>query len=225
MFFVPHHSVLSVLPVRAAAKVFSLAQSRWCCSHWHNTRTSFQSKDQSAPSSTSRSLSLSLLYCLFPSCSLSLPLPLRIIHTASVSSSQVSSAALYKCTHRCRFQRSARDGITIKSHACESGSAMMKRFVAIVLRGLVSISKENPIWPKEHHRPPKKEIRRKRRAVKRATTMGRCNLAVGIPPVVSELDHWSLSFLRCQHLNAYSQDVVVSIYVTEVQLRIFSVGF
>ncbi|KAI4802328.1 hypothetical protein KUCAC02_020176, partial [Chaenocephalus aceratus] len=134
-----------------------------------------------------------------------------------------SSAALYECTHRCRFQRSARDGITIKSHACESGSAMMKRFVAIVLRGLVSISKENPIWPKEHHRPPKKEIRRKRRAVKRATAMGRRNLerAVGIPPVVSELDHWSLSFLRRQHLNAYSQDVVVSIYVTEMILTVY----
>ncbi|XP_077949333.1 protein phosphatase 1, regulatory subunit 13Bb isoform X10 [Gasterosteus aculeatus] len=52
----------------------------------------------------------------------------------------------------------------------------MKRFVTIVLRSLVSISKENPIWAKEHHRPPKKEIRRKRRAVKRAKTMGRRNL-------------------------------------------------
>ena len=58
----------------------------------------------------------------------------------------------------------------------------MKRFVTIVLRGLVSLSKENPIWAKEHHRPPKKEIRRKRRAAKRAKTMGRRNLvkAVGI---------------------------------------------
>lgn len=66
---------------------------------------------------------------------------------------------------------------------------MMKRFVTIVLRGLVSLSKENPIWAKEHHRPPKKEIRRKRRAVKRAKTMGRRNLvrAVGISAVVS---HW-----------------------------------
>ncbi|XP_070843141.1 protein phosphatase 1, regulatory subunit 13Bb isoform X3 [Chaetodon trifascialis] len=53
---------------------------------------------------------------------------------------------------------------------------MMKRFVTIVLRGLVSLSKENPIWAKEHHRPPKKEIRRKRRAVKRAKNMGRRNL-------------------------------------------------
>uniref|UniRef100_A0A7N8Y6I0 Protein phosphatase 1, regulatory subunit 13Bb n=1 Tax=Mastacembelus armatus TaxID=205130 RepID=A0A7N8Y6I0_9TELE len=41
----------------------------------------------------------------------------------------------------------------------------MKRFVTIVLRGLVSLSKENPIWAKEHHRPPKKEIRRKRRMI------------------------------------------------------------
>ncbi|XP_067428240.1 protein phosphatase 1, regulatory subunit 13Bb isoform X2 [Thunnus thynnus] len=53
---------------------------------------------------------------------------------------------------------------------------MMKRFVTIVLRGLVSLSKENPIWAKEHHRPPKKEIRKKRRAVKRAKNMGRRNL-------------------------------------------------
>ncbi|XP_035851030.1 protein phosphatase 1, regulatory subunit 13Bb isoform X6 [Sander lucioperca] len=53
---------------------------------------------------------------------------------------------------------------------------MMKRFVTIVLRGLVSLSKENPIWAKEHHRPPKKEIRRKRRAARRAKTMGRRNL-------------------------------------------------
>ncbi|XP_065820138.1 protein phosphatase 1, regulatory subunit 13Bb isoform X3 [Labrus bergylta] len=52
----------------------------------------------------------------------------------------------------------------------------MKRFVTIVLRGLVSLSKENPIWAKEHHRPPKKEIRRKRRAVKRARNTGRRNL-------------------------------------------------
>lgn len=58
----------------------------------------------------------------------------------------------------------------------------MKRFVTIVLRGLVSLSKENPVWAKEHQRPPKKEIRRKRRAVKRARNMGRRNLvkAVGI---------------------------------------------
>ncbi|XP_069370621.1 protein phosphatase 1, regulatory subunit 13Bb isoform X5 [Paralichthys olivaceus] len=52
----------------------------------------------------------------------------------------------------------------------------MKRFVTIVLRGLVSLSKENPIWAKEHHRLPKKDIRRKRRAVKRAKSMGRRNL-------------------------------------------------
>lgn len=70
---------------------------------------------------------------------------------------------------------------------------MMKRFVTIVLRGLVSLSKENPIWAKEHHRPAKKEIRRKRRAVKR--TMGRRNLvrAVGISPAVSQLDHHTLN--------------------------------
>ncbi|XP_034755670.1 protein phosphatase 1, regulatory subunit 13Bb isoform X10 [Etheostoma cragini] len=52
----------------------------------------------------------------------------------------------------------------------------MKRFVTIVLRGLVNFSKENPIWAKEHIRPPKKEIRRKRRAARRAKTMGRRNL-------------------------------------------------
>uniref|UniRef100_A0A669B5S8 Protein phosphatase 1, regulatory subunit 13Bb n=1 Tax=Oreochromis niloticus TaxID=8128 RepID=A0A669B5S8_ORENI len=52
----------------------------------------------------------------------------------------------------------------------------MKRFVTIVLRGLVSLSKENPIWAKEHHRPPKREIKRKRRAAKRAKSMGRRNL-------------------------------------------------
>ena len=45
----------------------------------------------------------------------------------------------------------------------------MKRFVAIVLRGLVSLSKEHPIWAKEHHRQlPKKEHRNKRMAVKGA---------------------------------------------------------
>ncbi|XP_032399337.1 protein phosphatase 1, regulatory subunit 13Bb isoform X8 [Etheostoma spectabile] len=53
---------------------------------------------------------------------------------------------------------------------------MMKRFVTLVLRGLVNFSKENPIWAKEHTRPPKKEIRRKRRAARRAKTMGRRNL-------------------------------------------------
>lgn len=58
----------------------------------------------------------------------------------------------------------------------------MKRFVTIVLRGLVSLSKENSIWAKEHHRPPKKELRRKRRAGRRARSMGRRSLvrAVGI---------------------------------------------
>lgn len=91
------------------------------------------------------------------------------------------------------------DGITIKSHACKSGSATMKRFVTIVLRGLISLSKENPIWAKEHHRPPKKEIRRKRRAVKRAKNMGRRNLvrAVRISYIVNELGYWSIFRLCC----------------------------
>ncbi|MEQ2218199.1 hypothetical protein XENOCAPTIV_030939 [Xenoophorus captivus] len=54
---------------------------------------------------------------------------------------------------------------------------MMKRFVNIMLRGLVSLSKESPIWAKEHHQPlPKKKIKRKRRAVKRNKSMGRRNL-------------------------------------------------
>ncbi|XP_054618082.1 protein phosphatase 1, regulatory subunit 13Bb isoform X3 [Dunckerocampus dactyliophorus] len=52
----------------------------------------------------------------------------------------------------------------------------MKRFVTIVLRSLVSLSKESPIWAKEHHRPAKREIRRKRRALRRAKTSGRRNL-------------------------------------------------
>lgn len=66
---------------------------------------------------------------------------------------------------------------------------MMKKFVTIVLRGLVSLSKESPIWAKEHHRPLKKDIRKKRKAMKRAKTIGRRNLvrAVGISPVVSHL--------------------------------------
>lgn len=93
----------------------------------------------------------------------------------------------FQCAQRSQFLRSARDGIAIKSHVCRSVGARMKRFMTIVLRGLVSLSKENPIWAKEHHRPPKKEIRRKRRAVKRPRNMGRRNLvkAVGISPVVS----------------------------------------
>ncbi|KAK0130935.1 Apoptosis-stimulating of p53 protein 1 [Merluccius polli] len=49
----------------------------------------------------------------------------------------------------------------------------MKRFMAIVLRGLVNISKEHPIWAKEYPRPPKKEKRRKRRTVRRAKNAGR----------------------------------------------------
>ncbi|KAM9704637.1 protein phosphatase 1, regulatory subunit 13Bb isoform 3-T3 [Menidia menidia] len=53
---------------------------------------------------------------------------------------------------------------------------MMKRFVTVVLRGLVSLSKESPMWAKELHRPPKKEIKRKRRVVRRNRSMGRRNL-------------------------------------------------
>lgn len=78
----------------------------------------------------------------------------------------------------------------------------MKKFVAIVLRGLVSLSKENPIWAKDHHRPPKKDIRRKHRAAKRAKNVGRRTLvrAVGISPVVSHLD---ISFLCCHRLHVF----------------------
>lgn len=67
---------------------------------------------------------------------------------------------------------------------------MMKKFVTIVLRGLVSLSKESPIWAKEHQRAPKKELRRKRRAARRAKTLGRRSLvrAVGVSPAVSRLD-------------------------------------
>ena len=153
--------------------------------------------------SVSLSFCLSLTVCFSLALALSplppsLPPSLNYTYSFFFFSSQVSSAALFRHTHRCLFQRSARDGITIKSHACKSSSAMMKRFVTIVLRGLVSLSKENPIWAKEHHRPPKKEIRRKRRAVKRAKTMGRRNLvrAVGISAVVSQLDHWSFCSLH-----------------------------
>ncbi|XP_014845671.1 PREDICTED: apoptosis-stimulating of p53 protein 1 isoform X3 [Poecilia mexicana] len=45
-----------------------------------------------------------------------------------------------------------------------------------MLRGLVSLSKESPIWAKEHQPLPKKKIKRKRRAVKRNKSMGRRNL-------------------------------------------------
>ncbi|XP_077443044.1 protein phosphatase 1, regulatory subunit 13Bb isoform X2 [Stigmatopora argus] len=40
----------------------------------------------------------------------------------------------------------------------------MKRFATLVLRGLVGLSKENPVWAKERRGWPKKETRRKRRA-------------------------------------------------------------
>ncbi|KAM4529085.1 protein phosphatase 1, regulatory subunit 13Bb isoform 2-T2 [Fundulus diaphanus] len=53
---------------------------------------------------------------------------------------------------------------------------MMKRFVNIMLRGLVSLSKESPIWAKEHPPLPKKKTKRKRRAAKRNKSMGRRNL-------------------------------------------------
>ncbi|XP_024146775.1 protein phosphatase 1, regulatory subunit 13Bb isoform X3 [Oryzias melastigma] len=50
---------------------------------------------------------------------------------------------------------------------------MMKRFVTVVLRGLVSLSKEKPVWAKEHHRPPKKEMKRRRRAIRKNKSLGR----------------------------------------------------
>lgn len=106
------------------------------------------------------------------------------------------------------FRGLLRDGITIKSRACRNGSAMMKRFVTIVLRGLVSLSKENPIWAKEHHRPPKKEVRRKRRAVKRAKNMGRRNLVRAVRIFSCGRPARSLEFL----FSTLSL-VVVSVYV------------
>ncbi|XP_061560105.1 protein phosphatase 1, regulatory subunit 13Bb isoform X3 [Phycodurus eques] len=51
----------------------------------------------------------------------------------------------------------------------------MKRFVTIVLRGLVGLSKANPARAKERQRPPKRELRRKRRALRRARSAGRRN--------------------------------------------------
>ncbi|KAJ3606527.1 hypothetical protein NHX12_026048 [Muraenolepis orangiensis] len=45
----------------------------------------------------------------------------------------------------------------------------MKRFMAIVLRGLVHISKEHPIWAKEQ----KKHKQRRRRTVRPAKSTGR----------------------------------------------------
>ena len=93
--------------------------------------------------------------------------------------------------------------MTIKSRDCKSSLATMKRFVTIVLRGLVSLSKESPMWAKEHHRPPKKEMKRKRRAVRRSKSMGRRNLvrAVGISPVVSDKDHGRFCCLRSHYLD------------------------
>lgn len=214
-FFLLHNNALTHLLITAVAKILSLEGSHLCCSYWHNRldeglsnrRTCLQ---PAPPSTLGVPLSLSfstVCNCLFHSSSL-FPLPPWTTHTASVFSSQVISAALFQRMHRCLFQRSSQDGITINSNACKSISAMMKKFVTIVLRGLVSLSKENPIWAKEHHRPPNKEIRRKHRTAKRAKTMGRCNLvrAVGISPVVSHPDH---CFLRCQSLDVYSHDLVV----------------
>lgn len=48
----------------------------------------------------------------------------------------------------------------------------MKKFVTIVLRGLVSLSKDRT-WVKERHRPGKKEGRRRRTAVKGGSAPGR----------------------------------------------------
>lgn len=55
----------------------------------------------------------------------------------------------------------------------------MKRFVTIVLRSLVNLSKDNPIWVKEHHHHQqlkKKKKKRKRRPAKRAKNTGRRGL-------------------------------------------------
>lgn len=70
----------------------------------------------------------------------------------------------------------------------------MKKFVTIVLRGLVSLSKESPMWAKEHQRVPKKELGRKRRAARRTRNLGRRSLvrAVPISPAVSQ---WAGSLL------------------------------
>lgn len=85
----------------------------------------------------------------------------------------------------------------------------MKKFVTMVLRGLVSLSKESPIWAKEHHRPVKKDTRKKRRAAKRAKAMGRRSLvrAVGIPPLVHLLADCCLRCF-CPAVQSHDQQVL-----------------
>lgn len=104
---------------------------------------------------------------------------------------QVSSAALLRCARHSCFHPSLRDVSTFSLDFWESGGGTMKKFVTIVLRGLVTLSKESPIWAKEHNRPLKKDTRKKRRAAKRAKAVGRRSLvrAVGISPLVHHLDH------------------------------------
>lgn len=202
--FLPlHDSTLTCLPVTAVAKVFSLAEESLVLQPLAQPRDNFPIEGLvgSLPYLlVTPSLSLSRALSLF----VSLPPSLAELHIQQVYFPLKSPLQHFSNARTAvGFQRSARDGITIKSHACKSGSAMMmKRFVTIVLRGLVSLSKENPIWAKEHHRPPKKEIRRKRRAAKRAKTMGRRNLvrAVGISPVDSQLGHWCFLFVRCHSI-------------------------
>lgn len=91
------------------------------------------------------------------------------------------------------------------------------RFVTKVLRGLVSLSKENPIWTKEPHRPPKKQLRRKRRAVKRSRTPGRRSLV----RAVRISDHWSPLLFIHSFFNVYIQKLAVcdilTTYLVSVQ--------
>lgn len=111
-----------------------------------------------------------------------------------IFSPQVSSAALLRCTRHSCLQPSLWDVVARSLDFWKSDSGTMKKFVTIVLRGLVSLSKENPIWAKEHHRPLKKDTRKKRREAKRAKATGRRSLvrAVGISPLVHRLDHCCL---------------------------------
>lgn len=107
--------------------------------------------------------------------------------TPSLVGSSFSRCARHSC-----FQPPPWDVLASTSE--KSGSVMMKKFVTIVLRGLVTLSKESPIWAKEHNRPLKKDIRKKRRAAKRAKAMGRHSSvrAVGIPPLVHHVDRCCL---------------------------------
>lgn len=104
--------------------------------------------------------------------------------------SLLCSNFFFKCAHHCLLPCQEGWYSAFAPVLAASSRAMMKKFVTIVLRGLVSLSKESPIWAKEHHHAPKKEIGRKRRAAKRAKTLGRRSLvrAVGISPAVSRLD-------------------------------------